>query len=654
MTEDGTHAAVDDSQAAALGPQPDPSTPYEFDPADPMSAASVLDAVFERRLLHGWEGWSATEEVLDSQGAEMPETLKRAIMSITCRPIRLDMGTASAELVHAGVSLPDLAEVSEDEKRLWREIAAIVTVPAARARIGEILMATDPSTIGAQLPSIVNGYLSAVEGEQGMAATIYLLRGHTLCRKLNATALLAEVVAEIESRVGKASAKEMLDSPGTYFLMLQILVEVASRKSAGAVLQLDLECVLEELAKTVAIDYLASRLAAMRRRLLDLSSPDTVTLIATQEVEAYLRNADEAAEPAVKLAHLESALKVAANRGLASMSREISARMQEVANEDLGFEVIRTSEEIPAHIPENYLQGFTQYLSWRGGLHMFMLQHDAPSGPVASHESFAASQRGSLSRLFPPKILGRDNLPRVTLSTDDDLERHDMATSGRLFAETYGRWGAYALVRMRDTYGIPELDEVTAAICEMGARDIELARSLARGFIHFWHDDIESCVAVVIPRIEAAARGILRELDEGIYRVEKENSQGGYIMLHSLLARLEELALDPDWAWFLRWLLLGDVGVNLRNDQAHGFLTGVPIEYAALVLRAASVLITASPRIEGAKKRVELATASVNPVSPWLYPIERVLHRAEIAAARAHVNLAHARKRLVRSPGEDS
>ncbi|WCB36931.1 DUF4209 domain-containing protein [Gordonia polyisoprenivorans] len=651
MTEDGACTAADGSLAGEVGSQPEhpASTAYEFDPADPTRAASVLDAVFERGLLYGWEGWTATKEILNSQGVELPEALRRAIMSITCRPIKLDMAAASAELVDAAPSLPDLAEVSEDEKRLWREIAGMVTVPAARARIGEILIATDPKTIGAQLPSVVNGYLSAVDGHEGMAAVVYLLRGYTLCRRLNASEFLAQVVDEIESRVAKASVSNILTSPGTYFLMLQVLVEVASRKTVGVGMQLDLAAILEELAETVAIDYLASRLAAMRRRLLDLNSAETVTLIATQEVEGYLRNADEASEPLVKLAQLESALKLADRRGLTLMSREISSRMQALGNEDLGFAIIRTAEAIPAYIPESYLEEFTQFLTWRGGLQKFMLQPDAPSGPVASHKAFAASHRGSLSRLFPPKILGRDNLPRVTLSTDDDLDRHDMATSSRLFAETYGRWGAYALVRMRDMYGIPELDEITLAICEMGARDIELSRSLARGFIHFWSDDIESCVAVVTPRIEAAARALLRELDEGIYRVEKENSQGGYIMLYSLLARLEELALDPDWAWFLRWLLLGDVGVNLRNDQAHGFLSSVPIEYAALLLRAASVLITASPRIGDATKRVELATASANPVSPWLCPIDRVLHCSEVAAARVYIGLVHARKRLSRS-----
>jgi len=644
-----------DKADATLAPRAEPlgSNSYEFDPADPARAASVLDAVFERHLLCGWEGWAATEEIIQSQGIEISETLMYAIMSISCRPVELDMDAASAELVRTGFSLPDLSDASDGEKRLWHEIAGRITAPAARARIGEILIATDRTTIGPQLTGTVNGYLSAVDGREGLAATIYLLRSYTLCRELNATTLMKQVLVEIDSKVARASASEILSSPGSYFPMLQVLVEVETRKIVEVVLKVDLASTLEGLAIAVSVDYLASRVAKMRRRLLDLKSPETVTLIATQEVGGYLRNADSASEPAVELAHLESALKLAGRFGLTSISRDISARMQALAREDLGFQSIRTEQAIPAHIPEGYLRKFTEGLTWRVGLYRFMLESGAPSGQVDSHQSFASSQQRSLSRLFTSKVFGQDNLPRVTLSTDEELDRHDMATSSRIFAETYGRWGAQGLIRMRETYGVPELEDLVAAICHIGARDIGLARSLARGFIHFWNNDIESCIAVVTPRIEAAARGILRELDEGIYQAEKANSQGGYIMLHSLLSRLEELALDPDWAWFFRWLLLGDVGVNLRNDQAHGFISGVPPEYAALLLRAASVLITASPRIEGNTKYVELAPGSTDLVTSWVRPLDRVLYRIEIAAAGLHIGLSHVRNRL-RMRGEST
>ncbi|MGK9272514.1 hypothetical protein KXR83_16100 [Williamsia muralis] len=316
---------------------------------------------------------------------------------------------------------------------------------------------------------------------------------------------------EIEGRIDKATVKQILKLPGVYFPLLAILAEPAARK--GRTPTVDVAAVLEKLAVAVAVDHLASSIATMRRNVSDMTLPEVVRAIAEQEVSGHLRNADAAVHPATELLHLESAAKLAAQRGLPHLGTEIAARMQALASHDLGMELTQTTSTMPAHAPERYLRQFTQSRTWRGGLRLFMTQPDAPSGQVKRHQEFAESQRGSLARLLPPKILGRDNLPRVTLSASDaDLARHDMALSGRFSAETFGRFGVEALDRMRKAYGIPQLDDLTIAICEIGARDIELARSLARGFIHFWEGDFESSLAVVTPRIEAAARALLHEL----------------------------------------------------------------------------------------------------------------------------------------------
>ena len=139
--------------------------------------------------------------------------------------------------------------------------------------------------------------------------------------------------------------------------------------------------------------------------------------------------------------------------------------------------------------------------------------------------------------------------------------------------------------------GAPSLDELTDAIIDHGCRDPQLARGLARGFDHYFKGDYESCAAVVIPKFEAAARSLLRELDEGIYRVQVGNDPGGYVGPYILLEELEKLALDESWTYFFRWILLGPYGANLRNDVAHGFVVDPGPVYAALLLRAVSALV---------------------------------------------------------------
>ena len=67
-------------------------------------------------------------------------------------------------------------------------------------------------------------------------------------------------------------------------------------------------------------------------------------------------------------------------------------------------------------------------------------------------------------------------------------------------------------------------------------------------FRHYWAGDYEASVHVVVPKIETAARALLRELDEGIYRVQVAKDPGQYPGLYVLLQELQKLSLDGSWA----------------------------------------------------------------------------------------------------------
>jgi hypothetical protein len=210
--------------------------------------------------------------------------------------------------------------------------------------------------------------------------------------------------------------------------------------------------------------------------------------------------------------------------------------------------------------------------------------------------------------LFPTTIFGADGLPRTTTKTDVDREAEDMSRSASLSAGFYGQMLVVGLYRMAARYGTPSVDELVSAIVDEGCRDPQLAVGLAKGFKHFWDGDYESSIVVVIPKFEAAARSLLRELDEGIYRVQRGNDPGGYVGLYVLLDELEKLALDPSWTYFFRWLLLGPYGANLRNDLAHGFVFDPGPIHAALALRAVSVLaLVAGPLLDDTFAAVEEA-----------------------------------------------
>jgi Domain of unknown function (DUF4209) len=144
--------------------------------------------------------------------------------------------------------------------------------------------------------------------------------------------------------------------------------------------------------------------------------------------------------------------------------------------------------------------------------------------------------------------------------------------------------------------GVPDQLLRPVGSSRVGAvQDPRQAVSLARSFRHFWSGDYQSCVHLVVPKIEAAARALLLALDEGIYRAQVAKEPGQYPGLYMLILELEKLGLDESWAYFLNWLLLGPAGMNIRNEIAHGFVGEISPTYAGLTLRAAAMLITVVP-----------------------------------------------------------
>jgi hypothetical protein len=150
------------------------------------------------------------------------------------------------------------------------------------------------------------------------------------------------------------------------------------------------------------------------------------------------------------------------------------------------------------------------------------------------------------------------------------------------------------LSRTAAVHGVPSEDDVTAHLLALGAADQRLARSFARGLQLFWRQEHEACVHLVVPKIEAAVRLVLRECDVPTFRTQVGASPGGYAGLGPLLTALRDNDMDEDWHFFLTWLLLAP-GHNMRNDVAHGLLAEPTAAYAALALRAAGLVILMAP-----------------------------------------------------------
>jgi hypothetical protein len=569
------------------GPARSEPEPYVFDAAHVPDAVALLDAACID-LEHGYTTVTRLIELAGAAGlGDSP--LMWELVHVVGHDLQREVGgrpgcSLGRDVDEGLLRWPrPIARTPADAVQLWEAAAEAVIAPAAVARLEDLLFERRVGNGLQRARRAATSYLAAVDAadEFGMDEVDALLRAWTLARSVKE----GSVDADVRDRMAQIAGAVMDEAPGTRpGVVLPLLRALAIGPVVGPDPH-DADGLLTRAASVFRKGYLAEQIATDRRGRAG-GDPVLLEQIARDEVAAYFAEADDSANAAVRMHHLNAAARVATDRGLIQLAREAAAQMQRIRPSELGMQHIRVESSLPTYVPESYIARFTHGSSWRDGLAYF-LASDVPSGDLDQVRSIGSSSRGTLASLFPTTLFGAGGLPRVTAA---DEEAHGMSQAASMCAQFYGQMFAIGLEDIAERYGIPPFEELVNAIVEQGCRDPQLARGLARGFEHYFNGDYESCAAVVIPKFEAAARSLLRELDEGIYRVQVGNDPGGYAGLYNLLDELQKLALDESWAYFFEWLLLGPYGANLRNDVAHGFVFDPGPVYAALLLRAVSVL----------------------------------------------------------------
>jgi hypothetical protein len=593
---DGVYAG-----SVASGGGGDEEAPYEHDEAFAEVAARLVDLAYAAATRR----WDVPDH-LRAQAAGLtlePETpLVRELALAACYDLRLDHGGK------AGCTLcprtdtevfawpPRIAEVPPDAVALWRDVADRVSHPAARARFNDLLFERRDGIGRDRAVAAGTAYLAAARSRQraDLDVAAFLVRAWDLARRVGAWALLADSCSEL---IKRADA-EMSGSPAAPGVVLPMLAAVAAKPARGQVKQApetipdpaDVGRLLDMAFAIFKDGYLASQIASLMRGRTD--DPAEIAEIDRREVTAYLDEAG-ASNGMAKQSHLQNAISISRARGLTDLAKQATAQLQAIPVKDLGLKRSSSSIRVPRDQIERFLDGFTASTDWRDGLGFF-IQTGCPLGELARlrQEERDIAKVTVFGSLITRTILGADGLPRWTATSADDRQAERLATCARIRAENQGRILAEGLQRMADRYGTPAESDLAAFLSRNGQTDQPLALSLARGLRRYWAEDYEASVHVVVPKIETAARALLRELDEGIYRLQVAKDPGQYPGLYVLLQELEKLALDESWAYFLRWLLLGPLGMNIRNEVAHGFVTNISPVYAALTLRAAALLIT--------------------------------------------------------------
>jgi hypothetical protein len=570
-----------------------------YDGAGYMDAHERLAAAIEELRAHqdDSEGRappadSDTKEALrspESGGATVGEPAKhemdRAMMyelvvpfegPITCR-----LGRHTG-----GIWPPEIQCVTEAVADLWEFLAEHVTAPGAKARFHDLALNRGRERF-AHAMAARDAYLKFGRSRP----VVDLDEGHALLRAWDIDRQFGRNVEEQECRHVIHEALNTAWDAGEHAagVLLPLLGGLCRTSASAAEDPVPVDLDLERASGLYGTEDSVKYIGELRRSRA--TSVEERRAIAEWQV-GRLASIARSSEGLVKVIRMRDAIDEARRLHLDDLRDALTVELQALPADEVKLESIQTTVPVSRIPYERYFRKFTRDHDWRVGMAGFA-QLPPPTGSLDQLKSMAEERRRRprLADLFRPILLDGDRLPSWQPGSDDEHNEYLIARDAVFVAAVHGNNLAQILDRIHARYGDIPQSELAAFFALEGRGNHELSAVAARALNHYWSGDLEACVHIAVPRIESAARLILKQLDIAIYRTQLGQRPGMYPQLGALLDALEGLDFDEDWAYFLRWLLVNPLGMNLRNEVAHGRVRALSPADAAMVLRALILLV---------------------------------------------------------------
>lgn len=565
------------------------------DPA--MNAGDPLTLALE---IHGHEG-----ALRDELAFELQVLLSYELEEDEDRPGSVELQGRGFEL--PGLQLRELSEAPSGAPVLWANLLEATASPMLAAQVADVLLMSRANASPQHAERTVDLYLAAgrATGPDRFHRTLCLMRASTIARSRSMH------VAEAKARkVMFEAALESLESDSQAGLTMRLLESLSVEPRAGidAAELAEVGTLLDRAALKYRDPHDVDALADCRRRLAQDHAQRAAA--SHSQLDAYVAIIEQTDNGMLKMHWAEKAAELAARFQLPEREAEAIRIMQSIPRDSMGWQVIESSVTIPRSALRHTIRKYRAARGWRQAVATFL----ASDSPIGNHErnreeSKKASQ-GSIRSLFGRNTFGAHGLPERT-GTDFDQEELDRF-------ETIGLRGRgmvleLELAEIGRRFGEINHDELVAALIHFGGCGEDLAAAYADAFNSHLRGDYSASARLGIPLVEAGMRGLLLDLNEPIYRLERGSSPGRFPAMDFYVDRLTDLGLDEDWARAIRIALLGD-GMNMRNQFAHGYKLTFSAEESATALRLAGLFVA-------------MPVQSVNSLARPLAVVRRTLRR---------------------------
>lgn len=479
--------------------------------------------------------------------------------------------------MQGGVFPPPLNTISDEILAEWVTVLEKVQHPILSSRLADLLWVrrwgNRPDLFARQA---IDSYLEVAKGNW-----VELYRANCLTRALSVCKQISdgERKTRIISATMKACALELKSDewrPGVSLRLIEALVKLPKGEIPNEVDNL-LNKALEVYKKDA---WIVENVLGLMIRRADVRKQKELQL---HQISKWVEEADKSEQGIIKLHNLEHALELARNYGFQDVADEMRRRIQSVPEEDLQLKTYSSQIEIPNDVVEEYLNSFID----ERGLTESLTRFGSNGPPSGDHKKNIEEierhvQEFPLQFHITRAVYDENNAPIRFGRNLDENKEISLAQYESMSIRLFGKMAPNILERIVQKHGSPSTNELTEFFTTpLIPKDI--SANIAQAIDWYYKNEFDVAAHLLVPRIEAIFRILVRELGLPIIREPVGTIPGGVVQLGSLLTMLQD-KLDESWRRYFYNLLANPIGINLRNRICHGLITKADKDDVALLI----------------------------------------------------------------------
>lgn len=555
---------------------------YEFDPSDVQVVTELLEEAtkLSDELLKGW-----TQVASNDKYQLLSESLRAEFDFAFTHELEEDFETAGeVKLVQSGLSVTATRPMSETPSgawTLWGEVFDALKPSIVRAHLADLLLTSRIRARPAHAAVTIASYMEVpdIDGVTAQQSALSLARANAIARSRRMT-------EEEPVRQAMYAKSEVFSSNlETMGPALTLLAALSVPPRSGEILDEERKVMRSQLLSIgEAATFFTDEVAKTLFRLSN--EPTELEAARRWHTEQYLNRAENEDHGMVKMHHAQTAVNLANDYGLSELRDAAVIVMQSIDQATMGWESVYYEGKLSKNAFRAHLRKYARARSWNHAL-MTFLAGPSPSGDHEANKRTAGrAARGSIRSLVTRTSYGAHGLPE---RTNEDFTNEEITRTETINLSTTSILLALELEHIRARFSAPDVEQVALWMVETLSADGSLSHYFAQSLNLHWDQRYSDSARLCIPLIESAARGLLRALDEPLYRTQRGDSPGRFPAMDFYVDALAKRDLDPNWVRAFRMTLLTP-GLNLRNLSAHGFLMDFTEQQSALLLRLAGLL----------------------------------------------------------------